>query len=222
MHVCVCACVHVCMCVCIKACTRGAGADDEGCGVGGMCSADLAQVVIGQRNRLLEYFFARRGTGKPQCPVGRGEYEKFFLQTPIFTSGTSDCPLMLGPGLRCVTHVPSHPPPRAPCLLAAARMRCAMVREARGPIGAPMGPTALAPTVIHAHSHTCTHAHSHTFTHSQIHTFTHWAGSFAKRQWGADFMAQDGFLLTKVDTCVEKDKATSNLVHAYGVPLPRT
>jgi len=85
-----------------------------------------------------------------------------------------------------------------------------------------MGPAALAPTVIHAHSHACTHAHSHTFTHSQIHTFTHWAGSFAKRQWGADFMAQDGFLLTKVDTCVEKDKATSNLVHAYGVPLPRT
>lgn len=47
-------------------------------------------------------------------------------------------------------------------------------------------------------------------------------GRFAKRQWGADFMAQDGFLLTRVDTCVEKDKATSGLVHAYGVLLPRT
>jgi hypothetical protein len=66
-------------------------------------SKDLAQVVIGQRNRLLEYFFARRGTGKAQCPVGRAEYEKFFLQTPIFTSGCSDCQLMLGPGLRCVS-----------------------------------------------------------------------------------------------------------------------
>ncbi len=73
--------------------------------MGDMGSKDLAQVVIGQRNRLLEYFFARRGTGKPMCPVGRREYEEFFLQTPIFTSGTSDCPLMLGPGLRCVAPV---------------------------------------------------------------------------------------------------------------------
>ena len=173
MHVCVCACVHVCMCVCIKACTRGAGADDEGCGVGGMCSADLAQVVIGQRNRLLEYFFARRGTGKPQCPVGRGEYEKFFLQTPIFTSGTSDCPLMLGPGLRCVTHVPPHPPPRAPCLLAAARMRCAMVEGGTGAhrrAYGPCRPCAHCHTCTQSRMHTCTQSHIHTFTNSHIHT----------------------------------------------------
>jgi hypothetical protein len=61
---------------------------------------DLADLVIGVRTRLLEYFFARRGTGKPNCPVGRAEYHNFFLQTPLFTAGTSDCPVMLGPALK--------------------------------------------------------------------------------------------------------------------------
>ena len=35
-------------------------------------------------------------------------------------------------------------------------------------------------------------------------------------------MSQEGFLLKKVDTFVEKDKATRAYVHAFGNPLPRT
>jgi hypothetical protein len=45
---------------------------------------------------------------------------------------------------------------------------------------------------------------------------------FAKNQWGADFVSQEGFLLKKVDTCVEKDTATRTYIHAFGIPLPRT
>jgi hypothetical protein len=45
---------------------------------------------------------------------------------------------------------------------------------------------------------------------------------FAKKQWGADFLSQEGFLLKKVDTCVEKDRATRTYIHAFGIPLPRT
>ena len=45
---------------------------------------------------------------------------------------------------------------------------------------------------------------------------------FAKNLCGADFLSQDGFLLTKTDTCVTKDKNTQSFVHAYGLPLPRT
>ena len=106
---------------------------------------DLAELIVGTRTRLLEYFFARRGTGKPQCPVGRSEYEKFFIQTPIYTDGSSKRQLMLGPGMR-----------------------------------------------------------------------------FAKSLLGADFLAQEGFLLTKMDTCVIKDKATKQYVHAYSMLIPRT
>lgn len=106
---------------------------------------DLAEIISGVRTRLLEYFYSRRGTGKPQCPVGRGEYDNFFLQAPLFTEGESNCAVMLGPGLK-----------------------------------------------------------------------------FAKNVCGADFLSQDGFLLTNRDTCVVKDMATHKYVHAYGVLLPRT
>jgi hypothetical protein len=61
---------------------------------------DVAEIGLGIRNRLLNYFFARRGTGKPQCPVGRAEYDKFFLQPVLFTDGTSNCSVMLGPALK--------------------------------------------------------------------------------------------------------------------------
>ena len=105
----------------------------------------LAEIVVGTRRRLLDYFYSRRGTGQENCPIGRAAYDKFFVQTPLFTDGPTDCRLMLGPALR-----------------------------------------------------------------------------WAKGLCGANFQAQEGFVMTKMDTVVMKDKSTENYVHAYSMKMPRT